>query len=145
MLEGIMQIQGIKDGIERGKKYEFVLAHFYSEVLIGKTIELIDMINKNWEELMEIRFFSPAGEVHLWKEGEVFCGIECKDEKINLPVQYFNKGKLFDEIIMDSPVASSYHKFGKELEVKQYLDYDEDGQAYIVLTRLNDLKEGNCV
>lgn len=79
------------------------------------------------EELLEARFFGPQREVRIWA-GDTGLEAICleddgQDDFLDLP-----------------PRKIRASRFGKELTLRRYLDYDEDGQAYICATRLVDWK-----
>ena len=45
-----------------------------------------------------------------------------------------------DEIVKTYDLANKFQAAGKIIKVKQYIDYDKDGQANIALTRLTGIE-----
>jgi hypothetical protein len=84
----------------------------------------------NWTELLEARFFNQTGELHVIQEGEERFAVEVKeiDEggcEVDFLDQEIPRKRLFQNKQIDCAV-----------KVRQYLDYDEDGQVYVKITRL---------
>ena len=79
------------------------------------------------EELLELRFFSPAEEVRLFHDGEELRALRLTDSP---------EGDFEDR---------GYELrggFGETLTVRRYLDYDEDGQLFVAAVRLCGWKGG---
>ena len=105
--------------------YENALVYMISRMLCGKTEQVADKIN--WEECTEARFFSEQGELHFFDyEGERKAVRVTEDEKEAdcIDKAYGLTGKLKGAAI------------GQEVVVREYIEYDEDGQAVVGLTRL---------
>lgn len=105
--------------------YEYALIYLISEIILTKT----DCISEiNWEECTEARFFSEEKELHFFRRDGQMQAVEVRDKD----------GK--DEIVKTYDLANKFQAAGKIIKVKQYIDYDKDGQANIVLTRLTGIE-----
>ena len=96
-----------------------------SEVILNKT-ELLGEIN--WEECMEARFFSEDKELHFFDVDGKKQAVAVSDEDGN------------DELVKEYELAGKFRAIGSSVFVKEYIGYDEDGQANVVLTRLQGIK-----
>ena len=105
--------------------YEYALIYLISEIILTKT-DCISEINS--EECTEARFFSEEKELHFFRRDGQMQAVEVrdKDEK--------------DEIVKTYDLANKSQAAGKIIKVKQYIDYDKDGQANIALTRLTGIE-----
>lgn len=75
------------------------------------------------DELLEARFFDEKRELHIWREPDGLRAV------------------LAEETDEANPIRSEFEVTAalggvQTLQQAQYLAYDEDGQAYIALTRL---------
>ena len=99
-------------------EYEYALLYMISEVVLAKTDSIVEI---NWAECIEARFFSADKELHFFEaDGE-------------MQVAEVSDGDGQDEVV-------KFQDMGKTVLVKEYIDYDEDGQANVVLTRLQGIK-----
>ena len=106
--------------------YKYALVYMMSHVHFCK-IENLPPID--WSECLEARFFSKEGEVHIYEEDGALKAVKIiADEQVERIVKKYeiNQGR--------------FKGIGKYLCVEEYLDYDEDGQAVVVLTRLRDVE-----
>ena len=108
--------------------YEYALVYMMSNVYLCKTQDLPTI---DWEECLEARFFSEEGELHIYGEDGVLRAVKVMEdeetEKNSIIKKYWiNQGR--------------FKGVGKYLIVQEYLDYDEDGQAVITLTRLRGIE-----
>ena len=103
--------------------YSYALLYMMSELRFCKTSDL-RMEDADWEECLEIRLFSDRAEIHAFEKDDEICVIETCDEgaEAGTVVPYL--------------LEKRFHHIGKELLVKEYSDYDSDGQYYIRHTRL---------
>ena len=115
-----------KMSFEEAKKqiqdYEYALIYGISEICLTKTESLLEI---NWDECTEARFFGETGELHFFEVDGFMRVSEVKDAGTNE-----------DEIIKTYELVNKFKTQGKKISVKEYLDYDADGQAEVVLTRL---------
>ena len=78
----------------------------------------------DWDECYEARFFSKDKELHIFEKGGEKRALFVEDEE-------------GDETVIKSFVLSKkFENVGKSILVKEYLQYDEDGQACVALSRL---------
>ena len=112
----------IEQAVALGLAQPYAYITRLSEVTVGPTPP-----DFSPEELLEARFFGPDREVRIWA-GETGLEAICleddgQDDFLDLPNREIRSAR-----------------FGKELTLRRYLDYDKDGQAYICATRLVDWK-----
>lgn len=110
---------------EKISEYQYALLYMISEVILNKT-ELLGEIN--WEECTEARFFSEDKELHFFDVDGKKQAVAVSDED----------GK--DELVKEYEIAGKFGSTGSSVFVKEYIGYDEDGQANVVLTRLQGIK-----
>lgn len=111
----------IEQAINLGMEQPFAYITRLSDVTVGITPGAFSM-----EDLLEARFFGPEQEVRIYITGDGFSAIQLANDEL-------------DEFLdISRPIRDP--RFGKILTLRQYLDYDEDGQAYIRATRLLDWK-----
>ncbi len=101
---------------EKAYRYPFSLCYSCSGIQLGVT-----PLEINWEEITEARFFGDKSEIHIFFDEEGIRVTEVTDEES-------------DEIIDLSYKLESH--FGEKLTVRRYINFDEDGQAQIIMTRL---------
>ena len=110
---------------EKISEYQYALLYMISEVILNKT-ELLGEIN--WEECTEARFFSEDKELHFFDVDGKKQAVAVSDED----------GK--DELVKEYELAGKFRTIGSSVFVKEYIGYVEDGQANVVLTRLQGIK-----
>lgn len=109
----ITNVLDVNTAIEEGKKLEYVFIRNLSEMYLGKTSELQN--NINFDEMIEIKFFSNNKEIRLFKDGEISAfSITLEDG---------------DEILTKEFKIQN-NDYGSEIGVSYVLNYDEDGQVY---------------
>ncbi|MBQ9887296.1 MAG: hypothetical protein IJM37_10645 [Lachnospiraceae bacterium] len=103
-------------------EYEYALIYLLSEIRLLKVCELTDI---NWDECYEARFFSQNKERHVFTIDGVLQAIDVEDDDIE-----------------ENIVIKKYelNKGDKYLIVQEYLEYDEDGQVKVKLTRLRGVE-----
>lgn len=112
----------IEQAVALGLAQPYAYITRLSEVTVGPTPP-----DFSPAELLEARFFGPDREVRIWA-GDTGLEAICleddgQDDFLDLPNREIRAAR-----------------FGKELTLRRYLDYDKDGQAYICATRLVDWK-----
>ena len=115
----------VSKALESRMSYEYALVYMLSEVILCKTEQLKEL---DFAECTEARFFSKDKELHLFETEEGMQAVEVSDEGTD------------DCMIKKYELAPKFSTAGKILVVKEYLDYDEDGQAMVGLTRLVGLE-----
>lgn len=106
--------------------YPYALLYCMSELRLNKC-ELLRDIKR--DEVMEARFFGIEGELHFYIEDGKNIGVEIADQEDE------------DSMIENIPVLDNKKGLGKYIQVKRYIDYDSDGQAFVAQTRLYDRGE----
>jgi len=81
--------------------------------------------------LQELRLFSPAGELRLWRDGEGFCYRLRTENGSGVPAECFDQTHLTwdDQRRRDFDLPERY-------TVRTYVEYDDDGIARFVDARL---------
>lgn len=105
-----------EQALERARALPFAYIAGLSSLTLGPVPAVLEP-----EEIMEARFFGPLEEVHLY---HTEAGLEAVSFAEEPGDEYLEQ---------ESPLISG---FGKTLTKRMYVDYDEDGQARIVATRL---------
>ena len=111
----------MSETIKNIERYEYVLLYMMSELKLCKLSQISQI---DWEECLEARFFSKDKELHVYLEDGKHEAVEISDLEIT------------DVVLKKYELASKHRNLGSWLCVQEYLAYDEDGQAYVELTRL---------
>lgn len=106
--------------------YPFVYLRMLSSVSMGNTSEILPRIC--WEEVEEARFFGPSGELRVFDDGAALTAAVLED------------GPHETEYSVQDRTCPLAHDgaFGREIVVRDYLDYDGDGQLFVSASRLKD-------
>lgn len=113
--------------------YDYALIYYLSEVYLGKIKKDNSDIKIDWDECIEARFFSEKGELHIFRDDE--------SGEIKFVVIEDTNDSDYDTVIKKYAITPKF-KFNDNgmkldvIKVKEYISYDEDGQAYVVHTRL---------
>lgn len=110
---------------EKARKHEYALLHMISEKRFCKTEDLPEI---DWEECLEARFFSKQGELHVFDANGERKAVEIEDDGDGLVLEKQYK------------LDKDYAHLGKYIVVQEYLNYDEDGQLLVELTRLKAVR-----
>ena len=111
----------IEQAVTLGLDQPYAYITRLSEVTVGPTPPAFSP-----KELLEARVLGPHREVRIWA-GEKGLEALCLEDD-------------GQEDFLDLSRQIRTPRFGKELLLRRYLDYDRDGQAYICATRLVDWK-----
>lgn len=111
----------ISRAVEEGMQLPYAYVRSLSAVTLGNVQPLPPV-----EEILEARFFSREKEIRLTDDGNGLYALEITDGENPAYIDWVCR-----------PMAG----FGKRIEKRCYLRYDEDGQASIVCTRLLDWEE----
>lgn len=106
--------------------YQYALIYMISEVILTETDTLAEI---NWEECKEVYLFDCRGQLHIFEDEEKngFTAAEFVPEGLNYVERNY-------------ALAAKFEKMGKEFIVREYLDFDEDGQSYVAYTALYDIR-----
>ncbi len=101
--------------------YRYVLAYEFSEVKFGETAGT----DVNWDECLEAYLIKDDMQLHVYlKDGELVA-----DEFTETDADC----KYADHTYI---VREGVDLHGKSITVREYLDTDEDGQAYVSYSRI---------
>lgn len=115
----------LSEAYGKGKEYEYALVYLLSEVILCKAEKLKSI---PIEECTEARFFSDNCELHIFGTEEGMRAVEVSDDGAE------------DVVVKRYDLAPKFSSVGSRLVVQEYLEYDEDGQAVIALTRLKGVE-----
>ena len=104
--------------------FEYALLYMISEIILCKTEELTGI---NWDECQEARFFSEEKELHVFETESGMDAVEISDSS------------SLDIIIKEYLLDNRFSNIGHSILIQEYLEYDEDGQAYVANTRLRGI------
>ena len=135
--------------------YRFALAYMISEL---RLMPVEDWTGIDLDECLEARIFGENAELHIFREDDKWMAVEVQDvavapedgeEEISNPDTEKVPGDAFIDrayalrgnmIQMISGTCGEEVPKYKEIIVREYIDYDEDGQATTVKTRLVGLR-----
>lgn len=112
----------VEQALEQAQTLKFVMITELSRVVIGKT-----PMDINWDELIEARFFDHDTEIRIFRENSELRArsVILQDDMPYIEKQYKKlQGNL-----------------GSEISVREYLTFDEDGQAGVSAVCLYDWRE----
>ena len=112
--------------------YEYALVYMISElrlIPIGKWTEV------DRKECLEARIFGESGELHLFREDDEIMACEVRDHSDGKGKEY----AVIDRIHSIRSNCSREVSGCSGIIIREYIDYDTDGQAYVALTRLAGL------
>ncbi len=111
-----------QEALQQGTKMPWAFVRSLSRVSLGQTPENVDAA-----ELLEASFFSPQAEIRLWREnGRLQAAILTEEDDHGLEEWFDVENRAM----------------GKEIAVRKYIDFDEDGQACVTASRLCGWKGG---
>ncbi|WP_455542953.1 hypothetical protein [Intestinibacter sp.] len=115
-------------------KYKYCLIYYLNDLVFGD----IDKIDKIEEDiLVEAFFFNSEKELHIFEnndfedEGQRFKLVETKDDGSGFKEEFVLKKRIGNKL--------NKNKYTK-LIVNHYLEYEDDGQAYIKYTSLKGVE-----
>jgi hypothetical protein len=114
--------------------YNFAWINTFSDLKLIK----LDKSQDNWiedlDDLIEAKFFDEDREMSImeFEDEQKFSVVEFndKDKEYVVERQILNKNK------------SPFQNENDKLVIRNYLDYDDQGQAYICYTKLCDVERG---
>ena len=115
---------GQKEAQKQSVFYEYALLYMISEIVLCKTEALAEI---NWDECQEARFFSEEKELHIFETNSGVDAVEISD------------GDSQNIVIKEYMLDSRFSSIGHSILIQEYLEYDEDGQAYVANTRLRGI------
>ncbi len=118
----LSKILSPEDALKRGQCLPFALLRTFSAMSLGPTPETLP----DTEEILEARFFSRDEEIRLFRDDGILKAVSLRETP--------------DARVLKNEYEIGNQALGKSLTVREILDFDEDGQAYIALSRLSDWK-----
>lgn len=103
--------------VSEGLTLPFALIRELSRAALGPAPADVDA-----DELLEAAFFSPTEEIRVWREDGTLHAARIADET--------GDNAIIRRYCIENPV------FGSALEVKRYIGFDDDGQAFVMAARL---------
>lgn len=111
--------------LEQLAEYRYALVYRISGITLCR---VSDFDNADWDECFEARFFDEEKELHIYKDDGVLHAVKCA-------------GTVDDDCLVKKyRLQDRYFGQNKYLCVCEHLDYDEDGQAAVALTRLTGIE-----
>ena len=110
----------IEEAKEKAQSYPYALIYEMSDLAFGRTEELPPI---HWDECLEARFFSKDGELHFFENEDGMKAVLVTDDGDDVLDRTYRIHQRFQLV-------------GEGVKVREYLDYDKDGQVYVRLTRL---------
>lgn len=132
MIKMRLENKELDELLEKAKEYDHMIAYMMSSLWVGNTREFIHHVLEKTDELLEARFFSKHEELHIFLREEQLQAVQVRDEQA-------------DEVLVHSYPLFGKFKHLESLQVKQYIQYDKDGQAYIALTRCVGFVKGGKI
>ena len=114
-----------QEACQKYQEYEYALLYMMSELILSKTSELTSI---DWEECLEARFFDLDKELHIFEDDGEHTAVEVVEQTQE------------ECLVKKYQLANKFRGIGKAVCIKEYLSYDEDGQAYVALTRLSGIE-----
>ena len=108
--------------------YDYMIVYGMSYKYAGETEVILKKVDK-WSEIVEFRCFDEKGEKH---------GLLMQDEMKIYHLYEENQVDSKHKIDMQEALEITIEKYNN-LEIRRYVDYDEDGQAVICVSRCNRL------
>ena len=87
----------------------------------------VNNIDINWDQIIEARFFDKASELRFFKYGKELKAVLIEDNGGEEGIDFNTSDKI--DLLHDG-------KFGKSIIVREYFDYDPDGQIFVTASRL---------
>lgn len=109
----------------RIQDYEYALIYEISEMLFDKVESISEIC---WNQVQEAYFFNENSQIHFY----------LSDDELEAVV-YNETG---DETFVDRryELAGKFNSIGKEVKERTYLEFDDDGQAFVAYSRLVSIK-----
>ena len=127
--------------------FKYALIYMISELNIVKKDEFD--FNIDWDEILEARFFCEDFELYMFdyngdKKIRFINDINSSYE-INILtcetslISYEINELTCETNIIKYEIESGHDKYGKFLKTKEYIEFDDDGQAFVKMTRIVDI------
>lgn len=108
--------------------YDYGYLTYMSEVVLVKMKE--HEVDIDWPELIEARFFNERQELYIWRSGDCLLGRRLTETGDT------------DAVETVIPVMKKCCPADGKMVIRKYIDYDEDGQAFVASTRIKKVCQG---
>lgn len=102
--------------------YKFAYLQMISEHILDEVLKL-DSIE--WDELIEGYIFNDESQLHIYRDDDELVAVIIDDDMEDI---HFIDRKY--------ELSKKYQKIGRNVIIREYLSADDDGQSYVVATRL---------
>ena len=106
----------------KSSEYEYVFLRELSRLHMG-----VNNIDINWDEVIEARFFDEASELRFFRYGKELKAVLIEDGGGEEGIDFKTSKEI--SLLHDG-------RFGKSIIVREYFDYDPDGQIFVTASRL---------
>lgn len=127
-------LENILDKIEYNL-YEYVWINTYDDLIIKPIEEIREELKDSLCNLIEAKFFSNQYELSLIPTNRLDCFSMVK-------IIINNNMDYVEEIQILTPNKSPFKGNHDKLVIRHYIDYDDEGQAFIQYTKLHDITKG---
>lgn len=110
----------------RIQDYDYALISEISEMLFDKVGAISEIY---WDEVQEAYFFNEKSQMHIYLSDDVLEAIvynETDEDVIFVDRRY--------------ELAGKFSNIGREVKERNYLEFDDDGQAFVAYSRLVSVK-----
>lgn len=110
----------------RIQDYDYALISEISEMLFDKVGAISEIY---WDEVQEAYFFNEKSQMHIYLSDDVLEAIvynETDEDVIFVDRRY--------------ELAGKFSTIGREVKERNYLEFDDDGQAFVAYSRLVSVK-----
>lgn len=119
-----------EDAKAQWSQYEYALIYRYSDAELCQVTQLADDASY-WDECVEAYIFSKQVQIHIYREDNTLMAAKCVE----------SSGENYEYVDRSYPVSKQRWNVGL-VTVREYLDADEDGQAYVSYKRLLCVTKG---
>lgn len=113
----------MEEALESISNYEHGLLYRISSVDI---VSVAEMGALDTSDFQEAYFFDEKKQLHIYQADEGLAAVMITDEE----------GCDEHTLLKIYPITGKHNEKAKKVTVKEYLDFDEDGQVYVAYTRL---------
>ena len=110
----------------RIQDYDYALIYEISEMLFDKVEKISEIY---WDEVQEAYFFIEKSQMHIYLSDDVLEAIVYNetDEDVTFVDRRYE-------------LAGKFSNIGREVKERNYLEFDDDGQAFVAYSRLVSVK-----
>ena len=100
---------------------DYALLYYFDKVVLSKTTA----VNIDFSKLIEAKIFGKGKMLHIFKRDE-------------FEAVMFDDSKMDEKLVIEEEnylINNEYFIRAKKICIKKYIDFDEDGQAFIAYAR----------